>query len=117
MLAHISADRDNALIVSFPRDSLVQLPACKAKPAQHLAGQLPHLGTRCSSSAYTATPAGVSSSTWCCPSGQLLGKFTRGTVLSASHTSCNASAGSSNHRGRPTAASRRLSTPITAPPS
>jgi LCP family protein required for cell wall assembly len=44
MLAHISSQRDNALVVSFPRDSLVQLPACKAKPAQHLAGQSPHLG-------------------------------------------------------------------------
>jgi LCP family protein required for cell wall assembly len=42
MLAHVSSKRDNAMVVSFPRDSLVQLPACKAKDG--LAGQQPHLG-------------------------------------------------------------------------
>lgn len=42
MLAHISPKRDNAMVVSFPRDSLVQLPACRAKG--NLAGQRPHLG-------------------------------------------------------------------------
>ncbi|WP_424532833.1 LCP family protein [Sphaerisporangium viridialbum] len=44
MLAHLSPKRDNAMIISFPRDSLVQLPACRAQPAQHLTGQRPHLG-------------------------------------------------------------------------
>jgi LCP family protein required for cell wall assembly len=42
MLAHISSKRDNAMVVSFPRDSLVQLPACRAKAG--LTGQQPHLG-------------------------------------------------------------------------
>ncbi|MGJ6965466.1 LCP family protein [Streptosporangium sp. G11] len=31
MLAHISPKRDNAMVVSFPRDSMVQLPACRAR--------------------------------------------------------------------------------------
>ncbi|SFJ52226.1 transcriptional attenuator, LytR family [Streptosporangium canum] len=42
MLAHISPKRDNAMVVSFPRDSMVQLPECRAK--QGLPGQRPHLG-------------------------------------------------------------------------
>ncbi|GII81466.1 hypothetical protein Sru01_64480 [Sphaerisporangium rufum] len=42
ILAHISPRRDNALLVSFPRDSLVQLPACRAKNG--LPGQRAHLG-------------------------------------------------------------------------
>lgn len=42
MLAHVSSKRDNAMVVSFPRDSLVQLPACRASGA--LPGQRPHLG-------------------------------------------------------------------------
>jgi LCP family protein required for cell wall assembly len=42
MLAHVSSKRDNAMVVSFPRDSLVRLPACRAKGA--LPGQQPHLG-------------------------------------------------------------------------
>lgn len=42
MLAHISPKRDNAMIVSFPRDSMVQLPECRAK--QGLPGQRPHMG-------------------------------------------------------------------------
>ncbi|WP_219470259.1 LCP family protein [Nonomuraea rhizosphaerae] len=42
MLAHISSKRDNAMVVSFPRDSLVQLPACRAKGG--LPGQQPHVG-------------------------------------------------------------------------
>ncbi|GLX02021.1 hypothetical protein Misp02_61070 [Microtetraspora sp. NBRC 16547] len=42
MLAHISPKRDNAMVISFPRDSLVQLPACRAKG--NLMGQLPHVG-------------------------------------------------------------------------
>ncbi|MFC4010548.1 LCP family protein [Nonomuraea purpurea] len=42
MLAHISPNRDNAMVISFPRDSLVQLPACRARPP--LAGQRPHIG-------------------------------------------------------------------------
>ncbi len=42
MLAHISPKRDNAMVVSFPRDSMVQLPACRAK--QGLPGQRPHVG-------------------------------------------------------------------------
>ncbi|NRQ30300.1 LCP family protein [Nonomuraea sp. NN258] len=42
MLAHVSSQRDNAIVVSFPRDSLVQLPACRAKG--HLPGQQAHLG-------------------------------------------------------------------------
>ncbi|MGW4426178.1 LCP family protein [Streptosporangium sp. NPDC004631] len=42
MLAHISPKRDNAMVISFPRDSMVQLPECRAK--QGLAGQRAHLG-------------------------------------------------------------------------
>lgn len=42
MLAHLSSKRDNAMVISFPRDSLVQLPACRAKG--NLPGQRPHLG-------------------------------------------------------------------------
>ncbi|MEV0593452.1 LCP family protein [Nonomuraea cavernae] len=42
MLAHVSSRRDTAIVVSFPRDSLVQLPFCRAKGA--LPGQRPHLG-------------------------------------------------------------------------
>lgn len=42
MLAHLSSKRDNAMVVSFPRDSLVQLPACRAKGP--FAGQQPHVG-------------------------------------------------------------------------
>lgn len=42
MLAHLSSDRDNAMIISFPRDSLVRLPACPARDG--LPGQQPHLG-------------------------------------------------------------------------
>ncbi|GAA3132845.1 hypothetical protein GCM10010466_24320 [Planomonospora alba] len=42
MLAHLSPRHDNAMVVSFPRDSMVQLPACRAR--QGLPGQYPHLG-------------------------------------------------------------------------
>ncbi|MFG6193485.1 LCP family protein [Nonomuraea sp. JJY05] len=42
MLVHVSSKRDNAMVVSFPRDSLVQLPACRATGG--LPGQRPHLG-------------------------------------------------------------------------
>ncbi|MFI9595711.1 LCP family protein [Nonomuraea sp. NPDC052265] len=42
MLAHVSSKRDNAMVISFPRDSLVQLPACRATGG--LPGQQPHLG-------------------------------------------------------------------------
>ncbi|MEO3873270.1 LCP family protein [Nonomuraea sp. B12E4] len=42
MLAHVSSKRDNAMVISFPRDSLVQLPACRATGS--LTGQRPHLG-------------------------------------------------------------------------
>ncbi|SEG79596.1 cell envelope-related function transcriptional attenuator common domain-containing protein [Nonomuraea solani] len=42
MLVHVSSKRDNAMVVSFPRDSLVQLPACRATAA--LPGQQAHLG-------------------------------------------------------------------------
>lgn len=42
MLVHVSSRRDNAMVISFPRDSLVQLPACRATGA--LPGQQPHLG-------------------------------------------------------------------------
>ncbi|GAA3443055.1 hypothetical protein Pve01_34100 [Planomonospora venezuelensis] len=42
MLAHISPKRDNAMVISFPRDSMVQLPACRAR--QGLPGQQPHIG-------------------------------------------------------------------------
>lgn len=42
MLVHVSSERDNAMVVSFPRDSLVQLPACRATGG--FPGQRPHLG-------------------------------------------------------------------------
>ncbi|WP_043615151.1 LCP family protein [Nonomuraea candida] len=42
MLAHVSSKRDNAMVISFPRDSLVQLPACRA--TRGLPGQQAHLG-------------------------------------------------------------------------
>ncbi|MEV6981072.1 LCP family protein [Sphaerisporangium sp. NPDC051017] len=42
MLAHLSSKRDNAMVISFPRDSLVPLPACRAKGK--LPGRRPHLG-------------------------------------------------------------------------
>ncbi|MEV6979775.1 LCP family protein [Sphaerisporangium sp. NPDC051017] len=42
ILAHISPNRGNALLISFPRDSLVQLPACRAKNG--LPGQRAHVG-------------------------------------------------------------------------
>ncbi|TMR24164.1 LytR family transcriptional regulator [Nonomuraea turkmeniaca] len=42
MLVHVSSKRDNAMVISFPRDSLVQLPACRATGGH--SGQRPHLG-------------------------------------------------------------------------
>ncbi|GLX01115.1 LCP family protein [Microtetraspora sp. NBRC 16547] len=42
ILAHISPKRDGAMLISFPRDSLVQLPSCPAKNG--LPGQQPHVG-------------------------------------------------------------------------
>ncbi|MFC4015773.1 LCP family protein [Nonomuraea purpurea] len=42
MLVHVSSNRDNAMVISFPRDSLVQLPACRS--AGGLPGQRAHLG-------------------------------------------------------------------------
>jgi len=42
MLAHLSSQRDGAMVISFPRDSMVQLPACRAKAG--LPGQQPHIG-------------------------------------------------------------------------
>lgn len=42
ILAHISPKRDGALLISFPRDSLVQLPACS--PKRGSTGQRPHIG-------------------------------------------------------------------------
>jgi LCP family protein required for cell wall assembly len=42
ILAHLSEKRDNAVLVSFPRDSLVQLPDCPA--AAGLPGQRAHVG-------------------------------------------------------------------------
>ncbi|MGP3959895.1 LCP family protein [Nonomuraea sp. 3N208] len=42
MLVHVSSRRDNAMVISFPRDSLVQLPACRAVGGHP--GQRPHLG-------------------------------------------------------------------------
>ncbi|MFD0657565.1 LCP family protein [Thermocatellispora tengchongensis] len=42
MLAHLSTARNEAVVVSFPRDSLVQLPACRARDG--LPGQQGHLG-------------------------------------------------------------------------
>ncbi|MEV5412006.1 LCP family protein [Thermopolyspora sp. NPDC052614] len=42
ILAHLSPDRDDALLVSFPRDSLVRLPSCPARDG--LPGQREHTG-------------------------------------------------------------------------
>lgn len=42
ILAHISPKRDNAMLISFPRDSLVQLPACS--PRKGVPGQHAHVG-------------------------------------------------------------------------
>ncbi|MDH2425473.1 LCP family protein [Sphaerisporangium sp. TRM90804] len=42
ILAHLSPGSDNALLISFPRDSLVQLPACP--PRRGKPGQRPHTG-------------------------------------------------------------------------
>ncbi|MBP2704573.1 LCP family protein [Microbispora sp. RL4-1S] len=42
ILAHISPKRDGAVLISFPRDSLVQLPSCPAKKG--LPGQRAHVG-------------------------------------------------------------------------
>ncbi len=42
ILAHISPKRDGAMLISFPRDSLVQLPSCPAKNG--LPGQRAHVG-------------------------------------------------------------------------
>nr|WP_239082049.1 LCP family protein [Microbispora rosea] len=42
ILAHISPNRDGAVLISFPRDSLVPLPACPAKG--NLPGQRAHIG-------------------------------------------------------------------------
>jgi LCP family protein required for cell wall assembly len=42
ILAHISPKRDGALLISFPRDSLVQLPNCA--PSGGFPGQRAHLG-------------------------------------------------------------------------
>ncbi|MGW4800126.1 LCP family protein [Nonomuraea sp. NPDC004297] len=42
MLAHLSSERDNAMVISFPRDSLVALPPCRATKA--LPGQQAHVG-------------------------------------------------------------------------
>jgi LCP family protein required for cell wall assembly len=42
MLVHLSADRNEAAIVSFPRDSMVRLPACRSR--EGFPGQRPHVG-------------------------------------------------------------------------
>ncbi|GAA1257294.1 hypothetical protein GCM10009677_04560 [Sphaerisporangium rubeum] len=42
ILAHLSPQRDNALLISFPRDSLVALPSCPAR--RGLPGQRAHVG-------------------------------------------------------------------------
>ncbi|MEV0161247.1 LCP family protein [Nonomuraea fuscirosea] len=42
MLMHVSSRRDNAMVISFPRDSVVQLPACRA--VRGLPGQQAHVG-------------------------------------------------------------------------
>jgi len=42
MLAHLSPKRNDAAVISFPRDSLVQLPACRSR--EGLPGQQGHLG-------------------------------------------------------------------------
>jgi len=42
LLAHIPARRDGLLLISFPRDSLVRLPACRA--TKNFPGQPAHVG-------------------------------------------------------------------------
>ncbi|MFG1948215.1 LCP family protein [Nonomuraea sp. NPDC048826] len=42
MLAHLSSRRDGAVVISFPRDSVVRLPACR--PREGHPGQHPHTG-------------------------------------------------------------------------
>ncbi|MEV4104465.1 LCP family protein [Nonomuraea sp. NPDC049649] len=42
MLAHLSSRRDGAVVISFPRDSVVQLPGCR--PREGHPGQQPHTG-------------------------------------------------------------------------
>ncbi|MBA8903342.1 LCP family protein [Phyllobacterium sp. P30BS-XVII] len=42
MLAHLSPERNNAVVISFPRDSMVQLPACRVR--EEFPGQKRHLG-------------------------------------------------------------------------
>ncbi|CAN7681144.1 LCP family protein [Phyllobacterium sp. LjRoot231] len=42
MLAHLSPKRNHAAVISFPRDSLVQLPACRSR--EGLPGQQRHRG-------------------------------------------------------------------------
>jgi LCP family protein required for cell wall assembly len=42
MLVHLSLERNDAAVISFPRDSLVQLPACRSRGS--LPGQQKHLG-------------------------------------------------------------------------
>ncbi|GAA0434891.1 hypothetical protein Acor_32530 [Acrocarpospora corrugata] len=42
ILAHVSPKRDGALLISFPRDSLVQLPGCPARAG--FPGQREHIG-------------------------------------------------------------------------
>lgn len=40
ILLHISPNRDNAMMVSFPRDSIVQIPACEAENGAQLPAQV-----------------------------------------------------------------------------
>ncbi|WP_228010454.1 LCP family protein [Nonomuraea phyllanthi] len=47
MLLHISPNRDKAIMISFPRDSMVQIPECKSR-----AGQLVPAGVRQINSAF-----------------------------------------------------------------
>ena len=42
LLVHVSSRRDNAMVISFPRDSLVQLPDCRATGS--FPGQRAHIG-------------------------------------------------------------------------
>ncbi|MDA0632194.1 LCP family protein [Nonomuraea sp. MCN248] len=42
MLAHLSSRRDGAVVISFPRDSVVRLPACR--PREGHPGQQQHIG-------------------------------------------------------------------------
>lgn len=42
MLAHLSARRDGVVVISFPRDSIVPLPACRPRGSHP--GQRPHIG-------------------------------------------------------------------------